>query len=478
MTNKWINRVMTLQAVLWGAVFCGCSTMPGHKAELDAGQAAFRKGSITEAGERLESFAEANAESPDAVLAYCEIGNVCRFNGETEKSLKYFDECERRIMELDRSPEFSVSGEGAAALTNLRALPYRGKNYERIMLNTYKALAYMETGEVDRARVELNKAYQWQKEAAHRNRKRIEKAQAAAKAEAEDGEKQGYDVQRARRDEKLSEGLEQLYESAESCSPYSDYVNPFCEWLQGLYYMAAPADSADLEHARKRLSRVKEMAGDNRYVDEDLALADSLAKGKKFPATTYVIFATGNVPEIGQIRLDIPLFVVTDQVDYVGVNFPRLVPDDTFVDRLTVRANGGEYDTELLADMDSVAAREFKDALPVVVTKTLLSSGLKAGLATAVRSAAGDNAIASTVARFGGVAYQAATNLADTRSWESLPKQFQYARLPTPGTGTVVVVPLGEEDRELSVAPGETNLVFIRSFEPGQEIRVSQFTLQ
>ena len=73
-------------------------------------------------------------------------------------------------------PKVSVSREALATVTNLKNLPYEGFAYDKIMMNTYKALNYLELGDFERARVELNRAYERQKDAIHINSKRIEKA--------------------------------------------------------------------------------------------------------------------------------------------------------------------------------------------------------------------------------------------------------------------------------------------------------------
>lgn len=471
---------------LCGLLLCGCATLPMHKKNLNKGQKAFRKGDLQTAYNRLSTFTEKNKQSKDAVLACLEMGSLYRFNSEPEKSLRYFRGAEQLIAALMQEPEFKLSDEGAAVLTNLRALPYKGKNYERIMMNTYKALNYMILDEFDKARVELRKAYEWQAEAVHRNKKRIEKAKQAAKKRSrktaqkqdqKEKQKKGgtFDIQRARKDEKFQKNLKKLHSSLEKFNAYADYVNPFCEWLQAVYYMAVSADSSDLERARKSLERVQSMAKNNPYVAEDLKLAQKRAKGGRFPAVTYVVFATGSVPDRGQIRLDIPLFLASDDVDYVGANFPRLIEDKTFVDTLTVNTGNKSYSTELLADMDSIVAHEFKNNLPVIVIKTLISTAVKTALAAEARSATEGQGSLSIITRVGTTLYQAAMNQADTRSWESLPKQFQYARCPTPDNGCIVLSLPDGRTRKVQVTPQGINVVFVRSFKPETKVYINKF---
>jgi len=61
-----------------------------------------------------------------------------------------------------------------------------GYAYDKVMMNAYKALNYIQLGDRDAARVELNRALQRQRDAVADNAKRIEAAQEEAKA-AKDG---------------------------------------------------------------------------------------------------------------------------------------------------------------------------------------------------------------------------------------------------------------------------------------------------
>lgn len=71
-----------------------------------------------------------------------------------------------------------VGSEIGASFTNLANLPYRGRAYDKIMLNTYKALNHMQLGDLEAARVELNRSLQRQRDAVDENAKRIEENEA------------------------------------------------------------------------------------------------------------------------------------------------------------------------------------------------------------------------------------------------------------------------------------------------------------
>jgi hypothetical protein len=213
---------------------------------------------------------------------------------------------------------------------------------------------------------------------------------------------------------------------------YANYVNPFTVYLDGLFFMADAADTSDLERARKSFERVSEFAPDNIYVKQDLTLANDLMAQKSLLPATYVIFETGCAPERGQIRIDIPILI--SRVSYVGVAFPTLQFQGDFMPGLTVVAGNTSFPTELVCSMDSVIASDFKNEEPAVITKTITATVIKAAAAYAANAAAsqagGD--LGGILAQIGTAVYEAAVNIADERTWTTLPKEFQVARVPTP----------------------------------------------
>ena len=95
--------------------------------------------------------------------------------------------------------------------------------------------------------------------------------------------------------------------------------------------------------------------------------------------------------------------------------------------------------TELLASMDSVVGHDFKNELPAIITKTLISTTAKAVAthfaweATRKKQADGtlDNGgIAGAFILISASTYQAAVNISDERTWTTLPKEFQFCRIP------------------------------------------------
>jgi hypothetical protein len=242
--------------------------------------------------------------------------------------------------------------------------------------------------------------------------------------------------------------------------------------------MANAADASDLERAHKSLERVAGFADGNDYVKQDLAALDNLMKGKPLPPTTYVIFETGCAPQRGQIRIDIP--VIVTKVSYVGAAFPTLKFQGNYVPSLTVTANGTSQTTGLVASMDSVIGLDFKNEMPVVITKTIAATVTKAVAAYGVNEAAsrqGD--FASFVSQIATVGYQMAVNIADTRTWTTLPKEFQVCRIPTPPDRKIELeTPGGGQKTSVTIADGTINIVHVKSINPVTPLLVTQIKLK
>ncbi len=195
--------------------------------------------------------------------------------------------------------------------------------------------------------------------------------------------------------------------------------------------------------------------------------------------TTYVVFETGRAPVRDQIRIDIPILV--SKLSYVGAAFPTLQPQGGQLAGLRVIANGTNETTEPLASMDGVIGKDFKNELPTVITKTIAATVIKAAASYAANEAAHKQGgeLAGLLSQIGTAVFQIAVNIADLRTWTTLPKEFQVCRIPTPpdrkielegsSTGQKVSVTLEE---------GVINLVFVKSISASGPMFVSQMKLK
>jgi hypothetical protein len=574
-------RIQTLFfAAVVGLLATGCSTyqQQNHVIQL------WHQNNLTNAVVEATKMADKNAKNKDAIIWRLEQGAVLRGAGKYQDSNVAFDKAQEKIDQYAQKAKVRVGQEASALLSNQANLDYEGRSYDGIMLNTYKALNYLQLGEPDKARVELIRAYQRQQDAVEENKKRIEKVQAEA---AKSKDKKTMD--KAEQDPKFKAKMQGAYATLDTLKAYADYVNPFTVYLDGLFFMANAADASDLERAHKSFERVVGYNPDNPYVKQDLAAVDGVMQGKPLPPTTYVIFETGCAPIRDQIRIDIPTFI--PKSPYAGAAFPTLKPQGNYLPGLTVTANSplvtadtvttagsttttagdtnatvtgatavtgdtnitatsttattsdtnttvsstttitGDTNaavtstttttsdtnttvtstiattgntnstaastttttssttttassttatTSPIASLDSVIGLDFKNELPVVITKTIASTITKAVAAYAINEAASQqNAYVQLFALVGTVIYQVAVNIADTRTWTTLPKEFQVCRFSTPPDRKIVLeTPNGTQKIPVTIEDGTINIVYVKSITATNTLLVTQIKLK
>jgi hypothetical protein len=402
------------------------------------------------------------------------------------RSTASFDLAEARVNDYEEQAKVKVGSEVGAALTNQATLPYRGRAYDKVMMDTYKAINYLQLGDKDRARVELNRALQRQRDAVADNEKRIAAAQDESKKakngelKDEKGQSAAYDSDKAQQDPKTSAGLQAALESSTvPLKPYGNYVNPFAVFLDGLFFTTLGEGGSDWERGRKSFERVAGMVPENPYLQEDLSLAANVAEGKAAEGLTYVIFETGAGPFRDQVRIDIPTFLVSDRLAYVGAAFPKLRFNGDCIGTLGITAGGRSLSTATVASMDSVVANDFKNEWPTIVTKTIITTATKAILQATTQKQLDDRggAFGSLLGKVAGTVINSSTNIADTRAWTSLPKEFQYARLATPADRQLTIT-AGPSTQTISLEPGSVNVVYVKSMTTASPLLVSQFVLK
>ena len=450
----------------------------------------WREGNVPRAVEEATKQADKNAGGKDAIIWRLEQGATLRTLGKYQESNGAFDIAQNKMDDYAQKAKVRLGNETAALLSNQANLPYEGRSYDGIMLNTYKALNYLALGEPEKARPELIRAYQRQQEAVQDNQRRIEKTQQEA-----DASKDKAYINQTEQNPAFRADVQRSLAGVDNLNGYADYVNPFTVCLDGLFFLADATGPSDLERAHKSFERVAAFDGNDEYIQRAMALVDDRMRGRQLAPTTFVIFETGCAPVRGQIRIDIP--IIFSRVSYVGAAFPTLVPQGSFHHGLNIIASGTAYQAHTVASMDSIIARDFKNELGVVITKTVAAAIAKAAAAYFVNQAAGQqNDIAGFLTQIATAAYQISVNIADTRTWTTLPSEFQICCFPTPSDGKIeistttgvrkfITLLRGNEAIDASALAGQgltpsggnLNVVYVKSIDVGTPLLISQFIL-
>lgn len=445
-------------------ILTGCTTYNDQNSGVSA---AWKSGNYMAATEQVAAQVE-KAPERDKLLWLLEEGSILQMAGDAEASIISFDKAEAMVNSFEEQAKVKLGSEAAALLSNQATLPYRGYAYDKIMMNTLKSINFATMGDMASARVEINRAYQRQRDSVAENEKEILKAKADAEAAASGKLKGGkanesYDVSRAQNDPRVQQATSKLFNEIDSrVLPYANYVNPFAVFWEGVFFSHTGSSPSDHERALQAFSRLRAMSP-SPYIEADYEMASSLVDGIQPEPTTYVIFATGSAPSRDEYKMEIPLFAVST-VSYVAASFPTLKFQDDYVPQLTLTSgNPKPINTALLADIDSIVALEFKNNWPVVMTKTLITTGVKATIGyLAEKAVENEDWKVQLAAKIANVALQSATNQADLRTWTTLPKRYCYLRTKTPVDGKLNLS-YGSWSSDLAVEPGKTHVIMVRS---------------
>ncbi|MCX6983351.1 MAG: hypothetical protein NT118_01180, partial [Lentisphaerae bacterium] len=141
MTLKPIRYLFVLSLVF----ATGCSSVFTARSQKEDLMKVYASGDYEKAVLLVNKKADDRAGTGDELMWRLEQGKIKFDAGDYKGSLMAFEKCETLIKEFDDRATINAREAGAetgSAFTNQNALPYRGYNYDRILLNTYKALDY------------------------------------------------------------------------------------------------------------------------------------------------------------------------------------------------------------------------------------------------------------------------------------------------------------------------------------------------
>lgn len=135
-----------------------------------------------------------------------------------------------------------------------------------------------------------------------------------------------------------------------------------------------------------------------------------------------IFFECGMAPRKEEIKIPLPI----PTVGILALAFPRYRPVSSPFSRAALYSQGGrlEGETYVLTDIEAIAMRDLQDQLPILVLKQVLRASAKGAVARTAREEGGIlGAVAADL-------YNIVSEQADLRSWTTLPKNVQVARLP------------------------------------------------
>ena len=453
---------------------------------------AYSAGEYDRAAKRAETaLADNGDDAQDRLVWLMESGRTQQAAGGIDGSITAYDRAVDEVRPyLDSKAEATITEALVTTTVNQTMRIYRGTPPERIMLCTLQGANLLQKGDLARARVELNRAADFQQDAVQRHAKDIASAQEKADKE---WKQKGWNQAIAANATESVRKAQAAPATPAAATPapatpalaastttpdapvpaapaattdpatrgYASFANPFTSYLRAVFLVATSSESGDRQNARADLRAVQEMMPGHAAAAADIALIDS-GIAHQSAAVTWVFFLTGMAPDYKEFRLDIPIPV--GNVNYVSAAFPILRKRGDFVPSCAVAGDGGAR-SELLADVDAMVETDFDARLPLIVTQEIISSAAKAAATWAASQAAynsSSNSTAGILVQIAGIAYQAASTAADLRCWSTMPKQVSVLRVPTPANGRLELVREGGAPLcTLEVRAGAPNIAFV-----------------
>ncbi len=468
------SKIAVFFLILAIFMFAGCAT---HTAEIKQAHSHWEMGQYKLVQEEIFAIAQEKAGTADHLIWVLEFASAARANNDLSSSIGAFSKAHAEIEIFENQPEIHLAEETSAILTNQSFITYRGYNYDKIMLSVYQALNYMEAKNFENAEVELKRLQNFQRNAERINADRIEQDKKAIENAQKQNAKANYDTDKTLSSTGVMAQLKQIYGDdfnmeTSGFKAKELYVNPFAYWLGGLYFMNRPADNSDKNMAAD-LMRFASESLDNKcgVILSDCKTAEDLANGKiaKTPNVTYLIYESGSAPIRMQFKLNLPLYIVQENIPHVSINFPYLEMQKSYAGAISLSNQQEIVETQLVADMDAIIKREFDDALPMVITKSIISAAVKAAAQYGMKRAAGDG-WAGVLVNISASIYQMLMNDADLRTWTTLPKQISIAKISTPETGIVAV-----DGKTLKLNPEGTNIIIAKKTSANSPLTLRSF---
>ncbi len=372
----------------------GCASARVSDLESDR---LFRDGKYDESASRLrEGLTQQGVTSRDSLLYLLDLGLVLHTAGKFEESNQALAQAEEIAEIKDYT---SLATESATLLTSENIKDYKGEDFEKVLINAFKALNYASIGAYEDALVEarlVNRKLHLMVTEGERNYKQNAFARYLSAI---------------------------LYEAqGEWNDAYVDYkktqelLPDFPNLGRDLWRVARALGMRD------EMERWESEYGMDRRELQNLAASRKKSKG----AEIIVIFQNG----ISPVKQPNPNFV----------SLPRFFPRYNPVTSASVELNGeSRGETQVLHDIESTAIENLDEKYAGLIAKKMGGVLAKELLAAKVAERTGSRAMGELTRL---IMY--ASDQADLRSWNLLPKDLQILRIPVePGTYTVRVVPNG-----------------------------------
>ncbi|HDZ4966106.1 TPA: hypothetical protein RTG53_001641 [Campylobacter jejuni] len=390
-------------------------------------------------------------KNDDVIYTGLNAGLIARNCGDFNKSNVFFDAAEESYkydVDLENVSSKVVKFVGTT-LFNDNIVDYDGSLYERIMVNVYKALNYMEEDDYENARVEFNRALVRQDKAKEYFAKEIEQNRQDLEKAKED---KNYNKNMNENSKVIKAQYDNLFKEFDTTK---NFINPYATYLASVFFFM----DKDYRKAADLFREVAIIYPKNKTIKKEAKIFKEYAakiKVKKAKKYIFVVYENGFGAIKDEFVLTLP-FIVDKKIISTNIALQTLKKRESSFANLNI--NG--QNTNDFVDLDNIVATEFKINMPTMITKALAQTIVKTTLNVAVAnndSTGGWLSLVTAVAT-------AVTNKADVRSWRGLPKSIAIATIENDGN-LEIQDPQGNVLFQKSLDKNKNALVVVRSFAP------------
>ena len=189
---------------------------------------------------------------------------------------------------------------------------------------------------------------------------------------------------------------------------FRDIMNPALMYLSGIYFL----NDGDFDNAITYLKRADGMVPNNKYIKQDLELAQKRIKPTN---TEWKFTETGFAPRLRESNFSFYLF---------GIGLVQFTVSDAYqISNYTIPEK-----SEMLANVDALFMTEYKEYRTNEILRAYAAAISKTAAQTVIYNSNSDYApllgIISSI-------YTAASSNADVRTWATLPKYIYIERYKT-----------------------------------------------
>lgn len=423
-------------ALLAAVLLSGCATglTTADRGKLQTNLAG---GDYTAAAEHIRAIRKradegtATYSKKNEVLYRLDLGTVLHEAGLHRESDAQFAAAEDRMEDLYTK---SLTREAGRFMVNDATVEYAGERYERVLLHVYRALNFLGLGEREGALVEIRKLSRLLQE----YRDTLPETAYRDDAFAQYLSALLYADVGQRDDARIA------MEAAQKA--YAAYEKHYGTPQPGDWDAAVPGDVAELVFihgngvAPHKVSRTMQVAWNN-AAGAIRAYSDRSGRDEDAEKALNIIQAGlyGNA---------------------FTLSYPAYVPVAARIAASTVEIGENAADSFLAEDIAAIARQDLKERMDWVLPRSIARAAVKNALTQSLarKTEKDHGAGAALLVQLIAAATSAATEVADTRGWSTLPAQLRIAR---------VRVPLNEAEREQTVTvhyrDGNGNIVFTRN---------------